>query len=102
MPTIAQLEKLIQIEPDDPFGHYGLGQEKAKAGDHTGAIECYDRVIELDESYCYAYYFKAQSLHAQGLGEEATNTIDIGIKAAQSASDGKALSELTTLKQTLS
>lgn len=101
MPSIAQLEKLILIEPDDPFGHYGLGQERAKIGDHQGAIACYDKVLSLDASYCYAYYFKAVSLHELEQTDQAISVIDQGISAAKGAGEGKALSELTTLKQTM-
>lgn len=101
MPSIEQLEKLILIEPDDPFGHYGLGQERAKIGDHHGAIACYDKVLALDSAYCYAYYFKAVSLNELEQTDQALAVIDEGISAAKAAGEGKALSELNTLKQTM-
>lgn len=101
MPTIAQLEKLIQSDPDDPFGHYAMGQEKAKNGDHTGAIACYDTVLGLDGSYCYAYFFKAQSLHELGKTPEALAILATGIEAARKTGNAKALTELSTLEQTL-
>jgi tetratricopeptide (TPR) repeat protein len=101
MPTIEQLEKLLKIDPDDPFVHYGIGQEHAKLGAHERAIECFDRVIELDEVYCYAYYFKAISLKELGQLDEAIEAVNTGIDKAKASGDGKALSELSTLLQTL-
>jgi len=101
MPSIAQLEKLLTIEPDDPFVHYGLGQELSKAGEHDRAIECYTKVIELDPNYCYAYYFKGQTLELIGKPAEAKTIITQGIAAAKQVQDAKAISELSTLLQSV-
>ncbi len=101
MPTIPQLEKLIAADPGDPFGHYALGQERAKGGDHGGAIACYDTALELDAQYCYAYYFKAQSMRALGMSREALLVIAAGIAAARKSGNSKALGELSTLEQTM-
>lgn len=97
MPTIAQLEKLLSLDPNDPFVHYGLGQEYANSGDYPQAITCYDRVIELDPSYCYAYYFKGQSLDELGQSDLARQVIKQGIDAAKMANDSHAAAELTGL-----
>ena len=97
MPTIAQLEKLLSLDPNDPFVHYGLGQEHANAGDHEQAIACYDKVLELDPEYLYAYFFKGQSLHDSGKAELAKVVILSGIEAAKKINDGHAASELSGL-----
>ncbi len=101
MPTIEQLEKLLKVDPDDPFVHYGIGQERAKLGEHERAIACFDQVLVLDDAYCYAYYFKAISLKELGQTAEAVGVINTGIEKAKACSDGKALSELSTLLQTV-
>lgn len=101
MPTIEQLEKLLKIDPDDPFVHYGIGQERAKLGEHAQAIECFDRALGLDSHYCYAYYFKAISLKELGRVDDSMRVIDAGIQAARTSSDAKALSELQSLRLTL-
>ncbi len=101
MPTIAQLEQLLSIDPDDPFVHYGLGQELAKAGKLDQALSCYTRVIELDPTYCYAYYFKGQTLDELGRSDEAKRVIQAGIAAARQINDGHAASELTELLESL-
>ena len=101
MPTIDQLQKLLTLDPDDPFVHYGLGQEHAKAGDLDQAIACYTKVIELDSTYCYAYYFKGQTLDQLGQSDEAKRVIQAGIEAAEQINDGHAASELTGLLESL-
>ena len=102
MPSIVQLEKLINIDPDDPFVHYGLGQELAKIGEHERAVECYSRVIELDSTYCYAYFFKGQALEHLGRADEARAIVAEGIESAKEVNDAKAIAELTSLLQSMS
>ena len=102
MPSIEQLEKLLTVDPNDPFVHYGIGQERAKLGEHTQAIECFDTALKLDPNYCYAYYFKAISLKELGHREDATVIIKDGIEHATKAGDMKARSELEALLLTLS
>ncbi|MBL4697533.1 MAG: tetratricopeptide repeat protein [Phycisphaerales bacterium] len=97
MPTIAQLKKLLTLDPNDPFVHYGLGQEHASVGDHEQAIACYDKVLELDPEYLYAYFFKGQALHDSGKTDEAKLVIQSGIEAARKINDGHAASELSGL-----
>ncbi|HCT44570.1 MAG TPA: hypothetical protein DF699_05110 [Phycisphaerales bacterium] len=101
MPTIEQLEKLLKIDPDDPFVHYGLGQERAKLGEHERAIEDFDRVLSLDDCYCYAYYFKAISLSELGRKAEAAEVIRLGIEKATASGEAKARSELESLMLTM-
>jgi hypothetical protein len=100
MPSIAQLEQLLAADPRDAFVLYGLAQEHAKAGGaqgHGRAVEFYDRCLEVDPSYCYAYFHKARSLAALGRAPEAVATAQAGVAAARKASDGHAESELRAL-----
>ena len=101
MPSIAQLEKLLSIDPEDPFVYYGIGQEHAKLDAHELAIEYFDKTLELDAHYCYAYYFKAISLKELGRQVEAVEVAKHGHEIATSISDGKARSELSSLIQSL-
>ena len=101
MPSIAQLESLLSLDPNDPFVHYGLGQEHGKAGNHLEAIACYDTVLSLDPTYCYAAFFKAQSLGELGRNDEAKETLRGGIEQAMKLQDAKAVSELRGLLEAL-
>src|SRR5262249_10778029 len=57
---LQQLFKMLDRQPRDAFLLYGLGMEYKKLGDPSKAIEYFDKVIEVDPNYCYAYYQKGQ------------------------------------------
>jgi tetratricopeptide (TPR) repeat protein len=97
MPSIAQLTKLLAIDPADTFVLYGLAQEHARLGQHEQAIQWYDKCLAIDPLYCYAYFHQARSHQALGDLPAAASTIRQGIDAARKAQDGKALSELQGL-----
>lgn len=97
MSRLAQLEKLLAVDPGDAFVLYGIAQEHAKAGDAAKAVEFFDRCIAADGSYCYAYYHKARTLMSQGNADAARCTAKEGLTAAERAGDGKAAGELAAL-----
>ena len=101
MPSIAQLEKLLSLDPADPFVYYCLAQEHAKAGDHDQAIVSYAKVIELDSTYCYAYFFQGQSLQELGDMDQAKQVVAQGIEIAKQTNEAKAISELTGLLESM-
>ncbi|MFM9996858.1 MAG: tetratricopeptide repeat protein [Phycisphaerales bacterium] len=96
MSRVAQLEKMLAAEPNDPFALYGLAQEHAKAGALARAVESYDRCLAADPSYHYAYFHKARAQEAMGRADDAIGTLKTGIGRARAANDAKALSELTS------
>jgi len=97
MPSIEQLEKLLSLDPLDPFLLYGLAQEHAKAGNTSKAVDLYDQCLAADPAYCYAYYHKAKAFLAAQNPELAIQTIQAGIVAARTHRDHKALGELEAL-----
>ncbi len=101
MPSIAQLEKLLQADPQDPFVLYGLAQEHAKRGDTAQAVLFYDRCLAADPMYLYAYYHKARALQQAGRTEEALATVKAGGHFATRAQDAHAARELSTLQDEL-
>ncbi len=94
MPTIAQLEKLLQVDPNDTFVLYGLAQEHAKAGHYAESITFYDRCLARDPDYCYAYFHKARVQEVAGDVPGAIATLKLGIAKARALGDSKALNEL--------
>ncbi len=100
MPSLEQLEKLLAADPGDAFLLYGMAQEHAKAGGtagHSKAVDFYDRCLAADPMYCYAYYHKARSLEAMNKRDAALATLKDGLKAAKSAGDSHAASEIAAL-----
>lgn len=97
MPSIAQLSKLLEAEPHDPFLLYGLAQEYAKAGDLLRAVEHFDRCLAADATYCYAYYHKAKALIAATRIDDARAVIEAGMAKAREVGDAHARGELQAL-----
>lgn len=91
---MAQLQRMLQKTPDDPFLLYGIAMEHKKAGHADQAIEFFNRVLERDPGYCYAY-------HQRGLVHESTGDMDAarqsyreGIAAARKKGDAHAADEI--------
>ncbi len=94
MPSLDQLKRLLEAEPDDTFLLYGLAQEYAKAGQTAEAIAAYDRVIALEPGHGYAYFHKARALEEAGREAEAAEILRAGLAAARAVGDEKAAGEI--------
>lgn len=101
MSRLDKLLKLLDAEPNDPFVLYGIAQEHATAERYADAVGFYDRCLDADAKYLYAYYHKAVAQQELGNIEEAQATLRIGISAAKAARDMKATSEMQTLLDTM-
>jgi tetratricopeptide (TPR) repeat protein len=102
MSRIEQLKKLLEADPNDAFCLYGLAQEHLKAGEPEEALRYFDRTIEADRTYTYAFYHKARALQALGRVREAQQVCTEGLAVAEGINDEKAISELRDLQQMLS
>lgn len=96
MPTIEQLEALLQADPNDTFVLYALAQEHAKAGSHEDSVALYDRCLRVDPDYLYAYFHKARALEALGRVRDARDALEQGVARAAKLGDAKAQSELSS------
>ncbi|MFT5424892.1 MAG: tetratricopeptide (TPR) repeat protein [Phycisphaerales bacterium] len=94
MPTVEQLEKLLSLDPADPFVLYGLAQAHAKEGRHGEAVGFYDRCLAEDPHYCYAYYHKARSQEAVSEFANAAATLEAGLEVANAVGEAQAISEI--------
>lgn len=94
MSRIAQLEKLYAVDPADADVMYMLAQEHARAGDHGRAVEWYDKCLDADGAYHYAYFHKARSREAAGDKPGAAATLRAGLARARGAGDAKAAGEI--------
>jgi tetratricopeptide (TPR) repeat protein len=95
---LTQLMRLLELDERDTFVLYALAQEHAKLGDHAAAVRAYDRTLEVDPGYCYAYFHKARSQQALDDLPGARATVQAGIQAAVRAGDAKAHAELSSLQ----
>jgi hypothetical protein len=95
---LAKLMKLHALDARDAFVLYAIAQEHTRAGDHVQALAWYDRTLQVDASYCYAYFFKARAQQALGDLTGARATAHAGQQQAHRTGDAKAAGELSTLQ----
>ncbi len=80
---LSQLRNILESDPHDAFCMYGMGMEYANAGSHQEAIAWFDRTIETDPAYCYAWFHKAKSQDNLGDQAGAIQTLEDGIAQAK-------------------
>ena len=98
---ISQLRNLLDKDPHDAFCMYGIAMEHAKAGIDKEAIAWFDRTMETDTVYCYAWYQKARCQEHAGDTNGATETLQEGIENAKQIDDLHAAGEMEELLQSI-
>lgn len=93
-PRMRQLRQMLQRQPDDPFLLYGLAMEYRKANEPARALEFFEKVLQYDPNYCYAYYQRAQVHESLGEVEAARRALREGLGAADRVGDGHARQEI--------
>ena len=94
MPSIEELETLLADEPDDVFLNFGLSMALASAGRIDGALDRFERTLELDADYVPAHFQKGRVLSGAGRIDEAREAIRKGIAVARKVGDGHAEGEM--------
>ena len=96
----AQLQKMLQQQPNDPFLVYAMAMEDKKT-DAAKALAGFNRTIELDPGYCYAYFQLGQTLESTGDVAGARSAYERGIAAAEKKGDAHARSEIAGAMEVL-
>lgn len=78
--AIADCDRAIALDPDDPGGCNIRGMSKWRKGDHDDAIADFDRAIELDPEHGMAYHIRGMIKGDQGNYEEAIADFDRAIE----------------------
>lgn len=99
---LSQLRNLLDKDPLDAFCMYGIAMEYSKSGNHTEAIAWFDRTMEVDPAYSYAWYHKARVQEQSGDPIGARQTLEAGIIQADEIGDTHAVEEMQELLQHLS
>lgn len=94
MPSIEELEKLVQQFPDKPFPRYGLAMEYKKASRLEDAVPHFREAMKLDPNYVAAWFQCGIAYQEAGKLDDARRTYEEGIAVAQRVGNGHALSEL--------
>jgi tetratricopeptide (TPR) repeat protein len=98
---LPQLLQLHDADPADTFVTYGIGIELMNADKPGEALPWFDKTIQLDRSYHYAYFQKARALSAIGEDTAAIEAATAGLTVAQQDGDAKAAGELEALRDEL-
>lgn len=93
---LDKLRAMHEADPTDADVPYMIAQERAKEGAHEEAIAWFDKCLEIDPSYHYAYYHKARSQQAAGEPLHAVDTLHVGREKAAKDNAQKAVSEIDT------
>lgn len=91
---MQKLQAMLDKSPQDTFLLYGLGMEHKKMGDSARAVEYFDRVIQIDPGYCYAYHQRGLVHESTGDLEAARRSYREGIAAAGRKGDAHAGEEI--------
>lgn len=70
--ALLAFRDMVALAPKDPDGWYGLGLARKRTEDLPGAIEAWDKALELDASYDDANYEVARVLEKLGRVDEAS------------------------------
>ena len=91
---LAELQRLLEREPNDPFLRYGIAMEHKKASRFDEALDWFRKTLEVEATYCYAYYQQAQIYEERGETAAAKKVYKAGIKAANKCNDAHAAGEM--------
>ena len=98
---LHQLEKLLAVDPHDAECLYFIAMEHAGAGDAEQALAFFDRALNEDPGFCYAYFHKARTLEAMGDAGAAREVLTDGLARAVAAGDAKAREEISSFLDSL-
>jgi thioredoxin-like negative regulator of GroEL len=101
LPTVRQLEDLLQSDPDDVFLQYALAKARIAEGDLEAGLAQFQTVIDRHPDYVPAYFQKGQALAERGRIEEARDVLVSGIQIARKVGDGHAEREMTEFLESL-
>lgn len=94
-------DKLITNGSTDPFHFYGRAMELRSLGRADDALSAFLQLIERAPNYVPSYLMAAQLAQAAGNLDQARQACTDGIAAAKREGNEHALSELSSLLQTL-
>jgi adenylate cyclase len=65
------LQEALRADPSVPQAHFADGFIRRAKGDHQGALDAFDRAVQLDPNFAHAYSQKANQLVLLGQPQEA-------------------------------
>lgn len=95
--------RVLELDPDDPLGNFGLGELLVEEGKHADAVDHLQRALRSDPRYSAAFAALGRAFEAAGRFETAVSTYREGIKIAAARGDlstaNKMQERLATLQE---
>jgi len=88
------LKSMVEQNPGQAFGRYGLAMEYVNTGDLEAATEQFTALLEHNPTYAAGYFHGGQTLEKLGRAEDARNLYRRGIEVTTTAGDAHTRSEL--------
>lgn len=101
MSRLEQLRKLVQIDPADPLGHYGVGLELIQLERWDEAAAAFGQAIGCDANYSSAYYHQGRAHQSAGQIDQAREVLTRGMQVAHQQGDLKTVNEMRELLDSL-
>jgi Tfp pilus assembly protein PilF len=96
---LQQLLHFLEEEPDSPFNLYAIALEYIKLSDVEKALEYFDKLLKMHESYVPSYYHAAALYAETEQNEQAKAIYEKGIEISKKIGDAHALRELQNAYQ---
>jgi tetratricopeptide (TPR) repeat protein len=101
MNKISLLTQYLQESPDDPFLHFALAKEYENLDQLDLAIEKYEYLMRLHESYVGTYYHAGKIFEKKSSWPQAMYCYERGIEVARKVGDRHSAAELNEAKEQL-
>jgi tetratricopeptide (TPR) repeat protein len=98
---LEQLLRLVEVDPQDPLGHYAVALEYFNLERWADAIAAFEKTLTIDSHYTAAYYHKARAEIRANRRDDARATLGAGMECARAAGDAKTEREMRELLETV-
>ena len=88
------LKSMVEQDPANAFGRYGLAMEYVNMGDLESAVTEFRALVDHNHNYVAGYFHGGQTLEKLGRRDEAKDFYHRGIDAAMRTGDAHTRSEL--------
>lgn len=88
--ALADADRLVELIPDEAYGHYQRGWIYELMGNDEAAMENYNRGIEVDNSYAYIYLVRGEHYLKYGDTERAKADLERVLELDTDPTDGSA------------
>jgi Tfp pilus assembly protein PilF len=91
---IEILKSMVEQNPGDAFGRYGLAMEYVNTGELEAAADQFRALLDHNPNYSAGYFHGGQTLEKLGRTDDAKDLYRRGISVTSATGDGHTRSEL--------